>query len=83
MVIIICFGADCEAIYDVPKYDDYNQCYKEAIVTANYMRNTFPASAGEVHCWDDKQFSTFQEYIKNGGKPTINPKLLPESLQSV
>ena len=35
MVIIICFGADCEAIYDVPKYDDYNQCYKEAIVTAN------------------------------------------------
>jgi hypothetical protein len=83
MVIIICFGVDCEAIFDKAKYETYDECYKEAVVASKYMQNAYPQSAGEVHCWDDKQFSTFNEFIKNGGKPTIKPELLPEQSNSV
>ena len=78
MVIIICFGVDCEAIFDKTSFETYDQCYQSAIATANYMRNTFPQSAGEVHCWDEKQVTTFQKYLEDGNKPTINPDLLKE-----
>ena len=81
MVIIICFGADCEAIFDKAKYETYDECYQSAIATANYMRSTFPASAGEVHCWDEKQFETFQKFLDEGNKPTIDPDLLPKELK--
>ena len=80
MVIIICFGTDCEAVFDKPNYTTYEQCYNEAVMTANYMKSMFPESAGEVHCWDDEQFSTFKKYIEDGGKPSINPGRMQETL---
>ena len=51
MVIIICFGADCEAIYDVPKYDDSfkDQVFKHLPVTTEFDREYLR----EALTWDD------------------------------
>jgi hypothetical protein len=82
MVMIICFGVDCEAVFDKnTTYPSYNECSSRAIATVNYMRNMFPQSAGQVHCWDEKQIATFEKYLKDGGKPTIDHDLLPKELK--
>ncbi len=51
MVVIICFGVDCQAVYQM-----------------------YPQSSGEVHCFDEHEFSAFQKMLEDGGKPTLtNP----------
>ena len=85
MVIIICFGADCEALFEkTHTYDSYQVCYQEAIENANLLRQMFPASAGEVHCWDEEKFERFEKALENGLNPTIDPDLIqsqePEKL---
>jgi hypothetical protein len=34
----------------------------------------YPQSSGEVHCFDEHEFSAFQKMLEDGGKPTLtNP----------
>jgi hypothetical protein len=47
--------------------------------TAQYMKNMFPQSAGEVHCWDEEQIRTFEKFIENGGTPTLEQQLPEKS----
>ena len=75
MVIIICFGADCRAIYEEFNYESYEACISEAYGVSNYMQQTFPTSSGKVYCWDEDQFELFKEDLKNNGVPT--PSDLP------
>jgi hypothetical protein len=42
------------------------------------MQQTYPQSAGEVHCWDEAQFEEYNKFLEEGGKPTIDPRLLPK-----
>ena len=81
MVMIICFGADCEALFNKEHtYDSYNVCYQEAIENANFMRQMFPSSAGEVHCWDEERFKLELEYL--GKKKDAEWGLKYDSLQA-
>ena len=78
MVVIICFGVDCRAIFEETLYDTYQSCYQESTIVAGYMQQTYPQSAGEVHCWDEAQFEEYNKFLEQGGKPTIDPRLLPK-----
>ena len=80
MVIIICFGADCKAIFDATRYVDYETCFEVAMETTHLMQQTYPQSAGEIHCFNEQQFSEFQKMLEQGGKPTIDPSLLEKQL---
>ncbi len=75
MVIIICFGVDCRAIYEEFAYDNYQDCIMEAQGVRDYMKMTFPMSSGQVYCWDDNQFENFREGLQKDGLPT--PDNLP------
>ena len=73
MVMIICFGADCEAVFDPTTYfDSYDSCYATALQTTQYMQQTFPQSSGEIHCYNEEQLSLFQEWLKDGNQPTLS-----------
>ena len=75
---------DCDALFDKTiKYDSYQSCYQEALYTANAMRSMFPESAGEVHCFDEKQIKIFEEFLEQGGTPSIDPEIAPEGAKSV
>ena len=64
MVMIICFGVDCQAVYDSEfEYETYDDCITEAVGVTQYMQLLFPASAGEIHCWDRETFSSFEKYL--------------------
>ena len=67
MVIIICFGLDCQAIYEEFEYENYDKCISEAYGVSEYMKLTFPTSAGEVHCLDKQQFTDFEKYLQANG----------------
>ncbi len=73
MVMIICFGADCEAVFDPATYfESYDTCYATAIQTTQYMQQMFPQSSGEIHCYNEEQLLLFQEWIKDGNEPTLS-----------
>ena len=73
MVMIICFGAECEAVFDpTTTFNDYNTCYSTALQTTTYMKQMYPQSAGEIHCYNEEQLLLFQEFLKDGNKPTLS-----------
>ena len=78
MVIIICFGLDCQAIYEEFEYENYDRCISEAYGVSEYMKLTFPTSAGEVHCLDKQQFTDFEKYLQDGGEPALQNNFLPK-----
>tara|TARA_Y100000592_G_C5329112_1_gene248624 strand:+ start:249 stop:506 length:258 start_codon:yes stop_codon:yes gene_type:complete len=74
MVIIICMGADfCEAIYEQTPYESRQICQQEAATVRNYMIDAFPQSSGEIHCFTEEELSLYNEYLRYGGKPSLNP----------
>lgn len=82
LVVIICFGVDCQAIFDETLYDNHSSCYEVALQTSQFMQQMYPESSGEVHCFDEQQFSEFEKMLEQGGK-IINPGLLPENNTSI
>ncbi len=76
MVIIICFGVDCQAIFEETPYDSHASCYEVAKDTSQMMQQMYPQSSGEVHCFNEHQFSEFEKMLEQGGLPTLtNPDL--------
>ena len=73
MVMIICFGADCEAVFDPATYfDSYDTCYATAMQTTQYMQQMYPQSSGEIHCWNEGQLAEFQKFLDDGNKPKLS-----------
>ena len=72
MVIIICFGANCEAIWEQTTYDSIESCVTASKPVSQYMQYQFPTSAGEIHCMTDSVFETFKQGLRDGKKPTIS-----------
>ena len=73
MVMIICFGVDCEAVFDPATYfESYDTCYATALQTTQYMKQMYPLSAGEIHCFDPEQLSEFQKFLDDGNKPKLS-----------
>ena len=63
MVMIICFAEDtCQAVFDATQFDTYDQ----------YMRDVYATSSGEIHCLSSEETAMYQEYLNNGGKPTLS-----------
>jgi len=79
MVIIICFGANCQAIWDKQQYSTINDCLVASGPVKEYMMQVYPTSAGQIYCMDEQQFKNYQEYLENGGKPTIEEYNKPSS----
>jgi hypothetical protein len=79
MVMIICFGAECDAIFDPTTYfDSYETCYTTALQTTQYMQQMYPQSSGEIHCWNPDQLAIFEEWLEDGNKPTLTRPTPPE-----
>ena len=71
MVVIICFGMDCNAIWEKTWYSSMDECLFESANVRNFMINKYPASAGEIYCMTEPQFNEYYDFLENGGKPTM------------
>jgi|TARA_B110000977_G_scaffold149099_1_gene189008 hypothetical protein len=73
MVMIICFAEDtCQAVFDATQFDTYDQCMAQALPVSRYMRDVYATSSGEIHCLSSEETAIYQEYLNNGGKPTLS-----------
>ena len=73
MVMIICFGTECEAVFDPNTYfESYSTCYNTALQTTEMMRQMYPQSSGEIHCWNEDQLTIFEEWLEDGNLPTLS-----------
>ena len=74
MVIIICFGANCQAIWDKQHFSSINDCLSASGPVKEYMMNTYPDSAGEIYCMTESEFNNYYQFLEDGGNPSItNP----------
>lgn len=72
MVVIVCFGVDCQAIFEQTFYDTRAQCLDTAMETTAYMKDAYPTSSGEIYCLNQEEFALYHEYLNNGGQPSLN-----------
>ena len=83
MVVIICFGVDCHSVFEPSTYNNYESCFEVASQTSQFMQQMYPETSGEVHCFNEQEFAEFQKMLEQGGKPSIDPKLLENQLPTV
>ena len=72
MVIIICFGANCQTIFEQDLYSSRESCNTSAESVKQYLMDTYPGSAGEIYCMTEQEFKNFSEQ-DNTGKPSGDP----------
>tara|TARA_B100000686_G_scaffold343503_1_gene424468 strand:- start:4312 stop:4554 length:243 start_codon:yes stop_codon:yes gene_type:complete len=73
MVIIICFGANCQSIWEEHWYTTLEDCLQQTPAVKEYMMNTFPTSAGEIYCMNEQEFGKYYQRLLEDGTP--NSKL--------
>ena len=80
MVIIICFGMDCNAIWEQTWHSTMDNCLNASQTVKSFMMDKYPNSAGEIYCMSEPQFNEYYDYLENGGKPTIEKLPNPSSI---
>jgi hypothetical protein len=80
MVMVICFGVGCSAIFDHTVFDSYQSCFNKAKITTEYMKKQYPQSAGEIYCMTQEELKNYKSFLNNGGQPTIStPRDIPSN----
>ncbi len=72
MVIIICFGANCQAIWEKNYYPSIEECITASAPVKQYMMDAYPNSSGEIHCMSEEKFQDFYQDLLNGNKPSLS-----------
>jgi hypothetical protein len=71
MVIILCFGTNCQAIWEKNYYPSIEECIIQSKPVKTYMMNAYPQSAGEIYCMTERIFEDYVRFLEEGGKPSI------------
>ena len=71
LVVVICFGVDCQAIFEENAYERYDICMETAASTAQFMQYTYPESSGQVDCLTESEFEILKEQLEKGEKLTL------------
>ena len=79
MVIIICFGANCQAIWEKNYYPSIEECITASAPVKQYMMDVYPDSAGEIHCMTEKTFQDYIIVLEEGGKPELTTTPNPDA----
>ena len=72
MVIIICFGANCQTIWDKQLYSTVDDCLAASGPVKEYMMQVYPTSAGQIYCMSEEEFSKYKKNVEDGGLNTGN-----------
>ena len=78
MVIIICFGANCQALWENIPYDSETACLQNTKSVASYMQEAYPNSSGEIYCLTQMQFDKFYKDLEKGLNLNLQNTPLPD-----
>ena len=79
MVIILCFGANCQAIWEKNYYPSIEECIVASAPVKVYMMDVYPDSAGEIHCMTEQIFEDYKQFLEEGGKPELTTTPNPDA----
>ena len=66
MVIIICFGANCQSLWDKQEYSTVDDCLAASGPVREYMMQVYPTSTGQIYCMNEENFEDWKEEIEKG-----------------
>ena len=72
MVIIICFGANCQTIWDKQLYSTVDDCLAASGPVKEYMMQVYPTSAGQIYCMNEEECANYYKKLQDGCKTTGN-----------
>ena len=72
MVIIICFGANCQSLWDKQEYSTVDDCLAASGPDREYMMQVYPTSTGQIYCMNEEEFANYYKQLQDGGKNTGN-----------
>ena len=65
MVIIICFGANCQTIWDKQLYSTVDDCLAASGPVKEYMMQVYPTSAGQIYCMNEEEFTKYKKNLED------------------
>ena len=68
LLVMICWGTDCQTMYEEFLYDKYEDCLTQAAIVSDYAQMTYPNSTGQVYCLTEKEFADWLD--KTTAKPS-------------
>lgn len=66
MIVMICWGANCQTMYEEALYDTEQKCLDQAQIVSEYAQKTYPNSEGKVYCLNEKDFGIWLNSIQSG-----------------
>ena len=80
MLMIICFlPGVCTAVFNDTTFDSYDSCIKTSASTVEYIKQTYPTTAGEIYCMTPEEASNYKLFLDNSGTPTLSKPAFPEA----
>ena len=70
MVILICFGANCQAIWEKTYYNSKDECLSATQPVKQYMMEVYPQSSGEIYCMTQEQFDEYNKQLLENNNTT-------------
>ena len=61
LLVMICWGADCQTMYEEYVYDKHEDCLTQASIVSDYAQMTYPGSTGKVYCLTQPEFDKWIE----------------------
>jgi hypothetical protein len=59
LVVMICWGTDCQTIYEQKLYDAEKECLEQAAIVTEYAKQTYPDTSGQVWCLTKDEFENW------------------------
>ena len=63
LVVMMCWGSQCETVYEQKEYASYNECMVQAEIVMEYAKTEYPNSVGMVNCLNQKELQQLNEYL--------------------
>lgn len=67
LVVMICWGSNCETVFEHKAYESYNECMVQAQIVMEYAQEQYPGSAGMVNCLDEQSLEKLNQYLYKQG----------------
>ena len=59
LLVMICWGSNCQTIYEKHLYPSQDECLVQAEIVKNYATETYPNSTGQVWCLTEGEFGNW------------------------
>lgn len=56
MIVMICWGTECQTMYEQYLYEKESDCLTEAAIVSDYAQMTYPGTTGQIYCLNEDEF---------------------------